>query len=618
MQAPIARSNSTADRAFPTISGDFYKAGSHSSSLNGEQRAAVKLLELGRRHFSPLQRFLNRGQHGAEQIGYLFFHHRMAMEAELLGQAGRADFFWKELYKVLTPLLKNEDLWKDAVSYLNEPGSELMKDPAQVRRRVVSEVLIDTHCAFYNGYLEKTDKPAFDNRAFLHFKLIRKLLDFEALPKEELRGLLTPSTDVQIDLLTEGRKWNEAIELAYFRQKNFPESEVYQNGLAGLHFTAALSSLGNTADKSSARREATALARSICFLDEMRKDNPHNVNIYQMLGTLNSIYAIRLANAGDLAESLVAIHKALLLYPLIEGGQEIKNRLFELMEDVQKRTESLGAQMRYDPAVRLNAEGQNLMAEARKGFSLVYNYAQSEEAVSLAQTEYTARARTMWRLAGLAEPKEQFDSRAHVFYEAMNTFFASPPTEPNAIPTAWHLAASDPLLQDIEHASVCAFLRNRLFEEGQQRSEADASEVAPPANPYVLNVAVGRIRKGGEPLLYWFFSSQDWRLKVQAATAILLFLVAGSLALRETRNNGIRDQSYKQMLDAKDNNRYEDVIDGCENFLSHLPLRDDLRQNRVLGYYDEALVRLIQQEGEPKPGTLAHLENYRRLAAKTK
>lgn len=113
MQSRMARTCLAADRVSPPISRELYRPVSHASSLNADQRAALKLLEMGRNAVSPWRRILKRDQSSGEQVRFALSQHRMAMEAELCGRVGTADFFWEELYGTLVSLLKDDAVWEN-------------------------------------------------------------------------------------------------------------------------------------------------------------------------------------------------------------------------------------------------------------------------------------------------------------------------------------------------------------------------------------------------------------------------------------------------------------------------------------------------------------------------
>src|SRR5689334_16884991 len=104
MEIMIQRADSAEGRVFPPPEAGIYLTGAEPSDLTPDQRVGHKVLSLAKRNFTLWQRFAIRKPDPITRVAHLLFHHRKAMEAELDGQLGRADFFWGEFYTALSDL----------------------------------------------------------------------------------------------------------------------------------------------------------------------------------------------------------------------------------------------------------------------------------------------------------------------------------------------------------------------------------------------------------------------------------------------------------------------------------------------------------------------------------
>jgi hypothetical protein len=136
MNIMIARPGSgESPRVFPDIGPDLYESADAGAGRSPDERVARRLLALGLQGFSARERAKVRGLDGVGHLSRLLFHHRLAFQAELAGQTGRADFFWREFDARLGRLWPQARLWDEVRDAVREPGAEVMGDAAQLRRR---------------------------------------------------------------------------------------------------------------------------------------------------------------------------------------------------------------------------------------------------------------------------------------------------------------------------------------------------------------------------------------------------------------------------------------------------------------------------------------------------
>jgi hypothetical protein len=325
----------------------------------------------------------------------------------------------------------------------------------------------------------------------------------------------------------------------------------------------------------------------------------------------------RLAACGRISDALVAAQKAVLLSPAAEEVKTNMNALIELMESTQAKMREFEESKAKQPKAQLNAWGQFLQAEATKGFGPFNEYAQSAEAQATLRASLVARARKLWSEIALPVTAENQDERALALLKAVEGARADADAGGNDIVSSWRKSATGKSeLAGIDELKVCAYLLRLRFGEVEngQEPEPPAHADDAPAMP----VRDSATSKHGEPFGYWLFSRQDTGAKVRAALAVLLLLFVGAVWAREVWARSTRDAAFNRVIEATDERRYADVIDGAESFLSHEPWGvSDGRKARVINYYKEALARFVIQQGgaEHGPDVAARLGRYRQLVA---
>jgi hypothetical protein len=621
MERMIGRSATRSQRVFPPIEANLYEAVAKGAGLTGDQCLARKLLDLGNRDLSLWERFRNNHRESTVRLARWLFHHRKALTEELAGQPERADFFWYEFYQDLPSLWRESSVWQEVSHTLSrELGLAETGDPAALQRRLMEEVLIDVHCGFYNGYLRDCKEIGPDSRAFVHFDYLLNLLDYAALSGDELRRLIGPAANLRVNTFRAAQAWDAAIKAAQLLTKHFPESIDDENQLARLHFEATLTKLSNREAARAQRRDADVALNGIRQLEQMMVSSPENATFYELIACLYHVRAIKLSNGRNLAEALEAIEKAVTYYPLNSAAHAARNQLIEAMGSLQAQMKEVIAQLAGKYNVRLNAEGLRLVREAQRGFGLMTNFAESEQAKLVYERFCVAHARQLWRAIGLSvpagQPEDGWNQRALGLLKAVTQVISNPPATAAGIAQRWQeLKLADAALAQLDDRSVCAFLEHSVFRPDEEFTSQTHSDSPPPVAPPVLTTPLLVQILRGEPFGYWLFSRQGRGIKVLAAVAIILVCLATGLWMRETQHRRARDAAFGQLMEASEQGDFPRVIDNAVSFLSHPPLgHDDSRQNEVRGYYQEALVRwAITLRDADNPALAARLERYRQL-----
>jgi hypothetical protein len=157
-------------------------------------------------------RRLGRGEHVA-RLGALHLH---GCRAELAGEWARAEFLFGERERQIERI--TDAHWAASASACDFSG-----DADQWRRVVMTELVLDAHIAFYNGYFN-TDC----NRTLLHITAVEWLADKCGFSVSDLALLLAPATDARIRALRRSGDLDSAIEHARERLRNVPNRLDYE------------------------------------------------------------------------------------------------------------------------------------------------------------------------------------------------------------------------------------------------------------------------------------------------------------------------------------------------------------------------------------------------------
>lgn len=238
--------NNTVGRIFPPIEPKIYDKSDNMFALLPDREIAQKLLALANRKFTWQERLFGWKLDDQGQIGRLLYQHRLGIEAELEGQWQQADFFWNQVQIEIKDCAKKDALWQNLSREItNEAGMLVMKDPIKMRQRLVEELLIDTHYAFYNGLSQKSDNSQLENRAFIHIEYIQELVSLSNLDGQNLLSLLGLPWQKQISSCKKNGNWSKAIRVCQQRLKYFPQSLEFQNELVEVTAHKTLSKLCN-------------------------------------------------------------------------------------------------------------------------------------------------------------------------------------------------------------------------------------------------------------------------------------------------------------------------------------------------------------------------------------
>lgn len=616
-------------RIFPPIQSGLYTT-SNSIAQTPDQQSAQILLSLANQPFNHAERLLGWQLNPKGQIGHLLMQHDQAIAAELSGQWERADFFWHQVLLEFEALTRSTHSWQQIATEIVTPDSELMRDPQQLQQHLVDEIMIDTHCAFYNGW-QQTDQASLRDRAFAHVEYIEKWLPWSSL-NETARSLLKQPWKMQIQHYSETNRWREAIEVCQRRLKQFPHVLEFQAELAAAHYSATVTQLKPAKSDAQHLRNAKKLQQGIKTLEKLLKVYPCNLGIFELIGDLFHLRAIALSNGGRVAEALVSVQTAIAYNPRQAAFYSTSETLIEQMQTLQARLQALYAEVSAKRNMSLNAAGLRLQAEATQGFKPMNEYCASSAAKTTAFAFSIAEAVQLWHTIGLDAPPngwkleivrlpehestnlsqctKGWNQLALQLWEAVAIVLYQPPADRTALADTWEsIVAREPALSGLNAELIQRFLATRLWKEYDR-------VIVPPIsqdNAPILKPIASK-RRSTEPFLPWFCSRQDQRIKLQAIAASLAVLVAGGVIVREQSVNAARDTAYQQILSAYRKQNDQQVIQQAEQFFDNAPLNGkDTRNQQVIDLYSESIVRWTAQQEKPDQTLQQHLDRYRTI-----
>lgn len=595
-------------RLFPPIERRLYEdPSSADGSVSPDQELARGVLELSRRRLSSFQRLTGAGLDEPGQVTRLLRYHRLALETELQGESARADFYWRQAHAQLTRLAGRLEVWRAAMAALSAaPDAPLREEPERLARAVAGQVFADTHRSFLRGYFEAAGQPAAGDRAFVHLEYARRAIQLAGWSDEAAMAALGPGTLAEIEACQRAEAWARAQDLAGALLRRFPEETAYQSALAEAYAAEAKGKLTNRDGEAHCLRDATTLARSIFRIKKLRREYPHNPNLFESIAWLHLLRAQRLAAAGRLAEALVDALAAVTFQPDLTEAAELRS-------DLEAKVQSLRVQMAAPEEERpalSKRELARLADQAAKGFRLMDDYRRSEEARAIEEDLPVARGRRVWEEARLG-PLERIDYRPLALQDAFDAIRHQPPADPAGIPAAWHWVSQDnPHLASLDAPRAHTCLQKILFGTAQEAREVPGPSEPADAPP---PLAASPPRRSSEPFLAWLLSGESKWLKVQCLAALILVIAGGRLAMREHSHREIRTAAWQEIRAAREHGDYPRMIDSAERFLGHPVIGRDARTSEVESLYSEALVRWFGQE-LPSPGQSGpRIERYRQL-----
>jgi tetratricopeptide (TPR) repeat protein len=594
-------------RIFPPITPRLY--GAQGAGTQGP--GAV--LALATRRLAWWQRFGGMGLDAAGRLARLLYLHREAFEAELAGDGPRADVLWDELRRWLVRIAGDNACWSALVALLGPAVDGSRPTAAPARARLVDELLIDTHLAFWNG-LAGGSAPELASRAWTHLDRATVLLPWSGLGAQEREALGRAVATMRIEGLAAAGKWGDAAEAAGAALQQAPGDDAAQDRYVELVAQAALASVAAKPSNATAEADVAVLAQAIRRLDAFRSAHPENPVVFEALGSLALHLGSAQAWGGRLPEALESVERALAFDPSLPDARSFRGEVEADMVAARTRIAALRDEVRKNPALRLSDDAARAERQLSAGTGPRDAYLASPAPREVAEARVHAEAVRLWRDLGFPRDQATLDRRAERLFGAMTEIYRDPPRDAAGLMNAWaHAVSGDPVVAGLDAGPILRFLHTRIFgeEDGSTAEAPSPSAGAPRIVPGPTPSARSGRRRAAAG--YWLLSRRDLRLKVQVAAAVLLVGFAVTDTVSERARRGRWESAWAQLDRASRAGDLWGVMSAAERYLEDPPEAVDPRADQVRSAYADAIVRGVMRSAPDDPRLRPHLDRYRAL-----
>jgi hypothetical protein len=344
---------------------------------------------------------------------------------------------------------------------------------------------------------------------------------------------------------------------------------------------------------------AQVLGQGIDILTRLFRRVPTLAIAGEALAALHFSRAIHLANAARPSDSLLDLEYVAAYDPQCAELDATRAQVEEMLRLLQKRamelTASLGSRRvgDYTYTSVLNAAGEALVAQARRGFAPRDTFRRSDEPTTIRRRVREARALRFWLRAGL-RPVGGWVARAMAFDEATDLLMRKKPNTSAELLVGWMevLAERPDLLPELdgvgpEHLLAVFAKRSeeeaappdplslvpqpdldwlnapsRFTEPGDEAASATVDEpmadpsaaAAAPTGPApVLAVPAPDPRDTvteSVPAEFWLFTRRGLKEKAALAFAVVLLLAGAGVVVADARRQKTRDRTFTEVRDA--------------------------------------------------------------------
>ncbi len=590
MPALIGRTN-TQPRIFMFGNTGPYGALTDVQSWTPDQVAAKQILRLAVKPLNKAQQYLRWGLAPVDRIAYLLSLHYKALEAERASQWDRADFYWKDFYLEFPTVLGMKAVW-DALAGMASriDGTQWMVSTEAIRQRLVNEVFIDTHCAFYNTFALNQS-----SRIAVHIQYIQQLSKYSNTSQDDystLYGVMLESVAMRE---TKDRSFDDlgrSLHACDALLAKYPDSLLYQEQFTRLFIARSSAGLLNSASQSSYERDANFLRKANEQMDSVLHQHPDGYDFYQAQGVTYHLRAIKQANAGNIADALLNIQKALVYSPGSIDASHTAQELVKTMKQYQASWETIQRSLRFNQ--RLTEKGIKIRTEAVLGFGPMNAFAESIEYASIRNRQIVAQQRTIWRRVGLPIPAEGWNEIAETLIKALSSAISPPPSDKAELPDRWKIVSQNyPELQTIDTRLIFSFLEERIF--GSTTKRDHQLEGVNPTQAVKIQLASVIVKRTREPLVGWILSRQDRSTKAYFfAMAMLIPIVAACLLFTAVSP---RLAAYFDFVDAARQKSPSAIIAHVDAYNAKWPLScNSARDSQMSQWYRDSYHNLIDAE----------------------
>ena len=546
--------NNNKQRIFPVVKTDIYKSNYDFSDLSSDRKVALLLLDLVNKKVNKISELIGCNLDAETKLSRLLNWHRLGIEKELDGQWKQADFYWRQVQIEIHKLAKQDNLWLTlAKEYAKENDVVVMNNPVKMRQRLVEELLIDTHYAFYHSIDRQGNELEKKKLSFRHIEYIEKLVELSSFSKKHLLTLLGHPWQKQIDLYVKSKKYDRASLICENRLSFFSDSIRFQNQLIELRFKAITARLHDESSRNKLLKDIKNLEQEIIWYKKFLKAHTKNLLVFQYIGFLYNLCAIKLNNSKQISRSFLYVEKSLNYNPDLTQSHKLKQQIQTQIKQLQANAEAIKQEINrinnqlFSRKRTVSAKGKWIIQEASIGLSLGNNYRNSSDFKSISDAYCIA--------------KEKY---------------------PNLVKA------------DIDKHT---FIITR-------------SQIASNFEPKFSSVKLKN-----EPFLSWLFSRQDLRFKMLPSFASIFLLFAGGFLGRELLATEIRSRTYQEIIKASEKYDSLKVIESAEQFLAHKSIKGkDFRESEIQQLYARAFIQWLSKKEQLNDSDLKIIDRYQQLS----
>ena len=534
--------------------------------------------------------------------------YRLAVDAESNRLVRRADFYWREGLRQLEAAWSDAGWWDEVLQQprIQDIARDGRADPDSLRDAVARELFADSLWAL-RGALQGTDDRGIQRGQDL-LDYLRQLVDRTAPLDDARMAALGAAVREAVSRAAQDQRWETAQTFASWLVERFGAEED-QTLLAAMIRAQAVAALTDSQDESASKHEATALADPIRRIAALHDRFPRNAAFGDVLGELHVRMAVKLANGGRVSDALVAAQKAITYDPGAQTAREVRDKIADLMRQVQQNADSIRQQLASTPTAALTGKGQEVFREADRGFAAFNAFLESAAAREISERFRRAQGASAWTSIGL--PPQPSDEQLDQLYDVLNRTFLLAEGDPARAAGAWQQATSEvPGGAALDGARIQAWVQRRLA--GSSSEPAPAAVVQWPAAVSTAPIRQASRSLDHEPFTSWLLSAEALWPKAACAAALIALCIALVMFTRDSRNRRERDAAFEGLRAARAAGEYTRVLDAAEAFLSVRLSAVDAREIEVKAAYSEALVRWFT-EGIPGADADRRAARYRTL-----
>lgn len=564
-------------RVFPDLSREFYTT-KYENVSNPDEQTARRFLSLHQERLNFWQRNLEIGLGATGTLTQLMKFHAAAVENEFAGETKRADYYWRQFLTQLIAVKDRAEIWRPYHEKFNpREENRILLYWDDLARAFFKEVVLPLQLGFYVGYLTEFENgDAAQKRAALHSEYFAKL--HSAYTYDETVSIIFPQVKAVCRYLADRSRSFAALDLCEILRGNLSTFIEWQELFLSLK-RESIFALANILPDDAENQQ---LITSIIETEQNNLDNNwnlfrNNLIYFNVRADFSYLQAVKLANAGDIVAALNASEVALAFQPLHFEAHQLSEMLLDQIQEIQTRL--VGKE-----------DEQEIVAILTSQVNEALLFQHSQEARNIEAARQNAVALEIWREIGL-EKKKGFTEKAALLTNIINSIVAALPENEQQLQATWfeqNLTALD--FSDAEHEKIFQYLRKNLFGSNVPETESELS--AP-----VFIAAAPSTKPQEVEWSYWLFGPEDRGVKMRTAISVAAVLIIGFFIVHEFTTSYLRNRSFSQMREAVRLQDYRQAAEAAEDFLSYSSFwGTDERQKRVLGFYDEAIVRLVLEQ----------------------